>query len=689
MRDLRLTLPVLAAVVVSAAAMVAIVELVLRADASREAQVKLDDVETDINQLQSLPSQLASSSSQTSTQVANAAAALESSMRSRLSALERDASVPQLRQLDGLLHTNFALLGAELASLGRHQVKQARTIAGRRFHSQDLIDAALDGADHAYQTKAVESEIEAVGGSGTIVLLLLAGFALFFARAFLAREAAERLAGELSESREHLEEAQHLAAIGSWEWDFDSRTYFCSPEQLRLHGWGDTQELTNVKALLSAIDIADRERIHAELVRRPTPGETLSLDYQVPLPEGRRLIHLEARPVASEHGSPRGLIGTCQDVSERFRRLEAERASRTKSEFMSRMSHELRTPLNAILGFGQLLKADAMDERRARNVDRILGAGEHLLALINELIEISRIDTDRLELATEATRLDGLLCEAIDQVRSEAESRAIEICSDLGIADVWADVDREQLRQVLVRLLSNAVRCSHDGARVEVRLAADGERASIVIAEDEPVARGQTIEAFERPGAEQTEVRDLGLTLSKGVVEAIGGSIELQTDDRRASVRLELPRLEPPSPEPAPAGTESGVIPRQVVLCIDDNTSNLTLIEQILSMRPAIELLTAERGRHGLELARDRRPRLILLDLHLPDIDGSEVLARLKADPVLREIPVVVLSADATPGQQERLTAGGASGYLTKPIDIEELLTLIDRILAAEPTEPL
>jgi signal transduction histidine kinase/CheY-like chemotaxis protein len=689
MRDLRLTLPVLAAVVVSAAAMVAIVELVLRADASREAQVKLDDVETDISQLQSLPSQLASSSSQTSTQVANAAAALESSMRSRLSALERDASVPQLRQLDGLLHTNFALLGAELASLGRHQVKQARTIAGRRFHSQDLIDAALDGADHAYQTKAVESEIEAVGGSGTIVLLLLAGFALFFARAFLAREAAERLAGELSESREHLEEAQHLAAIGSWEWDFDSRTYFCSPEQLRLHGWGDTQELTNVKALLSAIDIADRERIHAELVRRPTPGETLSLDYQVPLPEGRRLIHLEARPVASEHGSPRGLIGTCQDVSERFRRLEAERASRTKSEFMSRMSHELRTPLNAILGFGQLLKADAMDERRARNVDRILGAGEHLLALINELIEISRIDTDRLELATEATRLDGLLCEAIDQVRSEAESRAIEICSDLGIADVWADVDREQLRQVLVRLLSNAVRCSHDGARVEVRLAADGERASIVIAEDEPVARGQTIEAFERPGAEQTEVRDLGLTLSKGVVEAIGGSIELQTDDRRASVRLELPRLEPPSPEPAPAGTESGVIPRQVVLCIDDNTSNLTLIEQILSMRPAIELLTAERGRHGLELARDRRPRLILLDLHLPDIDGSEVLARLKADPVLREIPVVVLSADATPGQQERLTAGGASGYLTKPIDIEELLTLIDRILAAEPTEPL
>jgi signal transduction histidine kinase/CheY-like chemotaxis protein len=689
MRDLRLTLPVLAAVVVSAAAMVAIVELVLRADASREAQVKLDDVETDINQLQSLPSQLASSSSQTSTQVANAAAALESSMRSRLSALERDASVPQLRQLDGLLHTNFALLGAELASLGRHQVKQARTIAGRRFHSQDLIDAALDGADHAYQTKAVESEIEAVGGSGTIVLLLLAGFALFFARAFLAREAAERLAGELSESREHLEEAQHLAAIGSWEWDFDSRTYFCSPEQLRLHGWGDTQELTNVEALLSAIDIADRERIHAELVRRPTPGETLSLDYQVPLPEGRRLIHLEARPVASEHGSPRGLIGTCQDVSERFRRLEAERASRTKSEFMSRMSHELRTPLNAILGFGQLLKADAMDERRARNVDRILGAGEHLLALINELIEFSRIDTDRLELATEATRLDGLLCEAIDQVRSEAESRAIEICSDLGIADVWADVDREQLRQVLVRLLSNAVRCSHDGARVEVRLAADGERASIVIAEDEPVARGQTIEAFERPGAEQTEVRDLGLTLSKGVVEAIGGSIELQTDDRRASVRLELPRLEPPSPEPAPAGTESGVIPRQVVLCIDDNTSNLTLIEQILSMRPAIELLTAERGRHGLELARDRRPRLILLDLHLPDIDGSEVLARLKADPVLREIPVVVLSADATPGQQERLTAGGASGYLTKPIDIEELLTLIDRILAAEPTEPL
>lgn len=702
LRDLRLTVPVLAAIVVSVAGMSVIVELSLRADASRQAQTKLDDVASDVNQLQNMPWRLASPSSQTAAQIAGAMAALESSTRSRLAALRRDAYVPELTPLSGLLRTNFALLGAELALLRRHQVTRAQTFEPRRFRTQDLIVTTLNGADRAYHGRVVRSEIEAAAGSGAIVLVLLGGFAFFFARAFLAREAAERLAGQLSDSQEHLEEAQDLAAIGSWEWDFDAQTYFCSAEQLRLHGWSDAQELTNVEALLSAIDLADRERVRAELVRRFEPGERLSLDYQVPQPEGKRLIHLQAKVVTDPRGSPSGLIGTCQDVSERFRRLEAERANRAKSEFMSRMSHELRTPLNAILGFGQLLKADDIDDpRRARSVDRILGAGEHLLGLINELLEISRIDTGRLELATEATRLDPLISEAIDQVRPEAGARAIEICSHLDVADVWADVDRERLRQVLVRLLSNAVRYNHDGGLVDVRLAADRDCATIVIADNgpgiDPDELGQLFAPFERLGAgREVDGTGLGLALSIGIVEAMGGSIDLQSDQRGTSVRIELRRLDseplgrqPPSPELSVASGGSSADQTQIVLCIDDNASNLTLIEDILSRRPAVELLTAERGRHGLELAKDRRPRLILLDLQLPDIDGGEVLAHLKADAGMREIPVVVLSADAMPGQQERLIAGGAAGYLTKPIDIAELLTVVDRVLAAELKEAL
>jgi CheY-like chemotaxis protein len=547
LRDPRLTAPVVVAILLSVAASSAIVVLSLRADVSRQAQVKLDDVTSDVIQLQNMPWRLASASAQTPAQIASAMNALETGTVAQLSALRRSAYVSELAPLAGLFHTNFALLAVELTLLSRHRVTKAEMIEPRRFTSEDMIVDALNRTDRAYHARAVRSEIEAAVGSGVSVLLLLGGFVFFFARAFLARETAERLTGRLRETQEHLEEAQRLTGVGSWEWDFDTQAYVCSAEQLRLHGWTDQETLTSIETLLVAIEPTDRERVRAELVRRFEPGETVSFEYQVPGPEGPRLIHLEARTVTDTQGAVSGLIGTCQDVSDRFRRLEAERANRAKSEFISRMSHELRTPLNAILGFGQLLRDDDADEqRRAANVERILTAGEHLLGLINELLEVAQSDTGRLELLTEPSRV--------------------------------------------------------------------GAAAS----------------------------------------------------------------------EPAPRDTDGSFDQGQVVLCIDDNASNLTLIEHILSMRPAVELLSAERGQQGLEMARNRQPQLILLDLNLPDINGGDVLARLMADNRTREIPVIVLSADATPARQQRLVARGASGYLTKPIDVTELLTLVDQALAAE-----
>jgi CheY-like chemotaxis protein len=560
--DVSLVAPVVVAILVSVAASSAIVVLSARADTSRQAQVKLDDVATDVIQLQNMPWRLASSDSQTPAQIGIAIAALEHRTLSSLSALRGDAYVPELAPLGNLFRANFALLGAELALLGQHRTTRAEAIEPQRFHTQDLIVTALNDADRAYHERAVRAETEAAVGSGAIVLLLLGGFVFFFARAFLAREAAERLTWELRDSQGHLEEAQHLAGIGSWEWDFDTQAYLCSAEQLRLHGWNDQETLTSVEALLTAIDPTDRERVRAGLVRRFEAGETVNLDYQVSQADGRRLIHLEAKVVTDAQGSPCGLIGTCQDVSDRFWRLEAERANREKSEFISRMSHELRTPMNAILGFGQLLRdGDSDEQRRARNVERILGAGEHLLGLINELLEISRIDAGRPEVSAEPGRIGELIGAAVDRS------------------------NREQ-----------------------------------------------------------------------------------------------------PPPERTSRPTDSTSERKPIVLCIDDNESNLTLIEHILSMRPQVELLTAGCGRRGLELAKGHQPELILLDLNLPDISGSEVLAHLKADGGMRELPVIVLSADATPARQQSLIASGANGYLTKPIDVAELLALVDQTLAPRLT---
>jgi signal transduction histidine kinase/CheY-like chemotaxis protein len=557
-----------------------------------------------------------------------------------------------------------------------------------------LIELSLRAG--ATQGSQSGPEIQAAAVSGAIVLVLLAGFVVLLDRALVADELTQWLADRLGESEQHRADGQRLAGVGSWEWDFRTRTCLCSEEQLRLHGWDDPQALTTAEALLAAIDQADRERVRREVVRPFGSGETLSLDYHVPHPGGKRLIHLEARVFDRTPGFPSGLVGTCQDISERLRRIEAERSNRAKSEFMSRMSHELRTPLNAILGFAQLLSLGAVDERRREsNVKRILDAGQHLLGLINELLEISRLDTGVLELSMEQSSLQALLAEAIDRVRPEAESRGIEVRADLGVEEVWAEVDPGRLKQVAVRLLSNAVKYNHDGGNVRLRLTARGSKTTIVVSDDGPgipaAKFGQLFQPFERLGAEQTGIQGsgLGLALSSGVVEAMGGTIELDSDERGTTVTISLARQDPAGPGPGRAPpASSGAGRRPVVLCIDDNPSNLILIEQILATRPKVELRSTERGLQGLEMASSESPALILLDLNLPDIDGGDLLERLKLDAAVREIPVVILSADAAPEQRSALIAAGAAAYLTKPIDVAELLALIDQTLAIEPTEP-
>jgi protein-histidine pros-kinase len=371
---------------------------------------------------------------------------------------------------------------------------------------------------------------------------------------------------------------------------------------------------------------------------------------------------------------------------------EAERANRAKSEFIARMSHELRTPLNAILGFGQLLSMDEPDERRRRNAEHVIAAGKHLLDLINEILDLSQIESGQLRLSLEPVCVATVVQEVVNLVRPIASERAIVVTAELEDQELWVMADVQRLKQALVNLLSNAVKYNRDGGNVTVR-AFRAERVRITVADDGPGIAASNLARlftpFERLGAEQTTIEGtgLGLALSKRMIEAMGGTVSVESEPGKgAAFTLELDPAEPTRlpatvyDEQPPVG-EPAENRDHKVLCIEDNGLNRKLMEQIFQARPGISLLTANDAAAGMLLARRHRPQLVLLDLNLPDAPGEQVLARLKADPATSTTPVVILSADATAGQRKRVTACGAHSYLTKPIDVAELLRVVDEIL--------
>jgi PAS domain S-box-containing protein len=423
---------------------------------------------------------------------------------------------------------------------------------------------------------------------------------------------------------------------------------------------------------------------------------------------GSRILHTRKIAIRDERGEPRYLLGISQDITDRkaaeraaeAARAEAERANRAKSEFLSRMSHELRTPLNAVIGFGQLLELDDMDPRQCEAVEQILKAGRHLLELINEVLDISRIESGTMSMSLEPVHLGSVLAEALSLIRplaDEAQVRLTALRSER--ADLHVLADQQRLKQVLINLLSNAVKYNQSGGQVSVRCTVLAERRIEVAVAD--TGRGMSaeqlerlFEPFDRLGAEGTDIEGtgLGLSLSKGLMQAMGGAITAESEPGTGStIRVQLDGAEEPREE-ATARNNAHVAAHgphrqaRTIVYIEDNLSNLKLVERLLARLPDVRLMPAMQGKLGIDLVRQHRPDLILLDLHLPDLHGREVLDQLKRDPATAAIPVVVLSADATPAQFERLLAAGAAGYLTKPIDVRSLLDTIRNSAPAHAT---
>lgn len=413
-------------------------------------------------------------------------------------------------------------------------------------------------------------------------------------------------------------------------------------------------------------------------------------------------VQLNIVPVANESGWFTHWVSVQRDITEekrvaaslRLAKEEAERANRAKSEFLSRMSHELRTPLNAILGFTQLLAMDERPVQEQENLDYILKAGEHLLALINEVLDITRIEAGHLALSLEPVEVQQALQEVQALIRPLAQQNSI-VLEEPEACEHHVLADRQRLKQVLLNLMANAVKYNQAGGRVSLSCAiAEPDRLHIKVSDTglgiAPENMEQLFVPFDRLGAERTAIEGtgIGLALSKALVEAMGGQLMVSSVVGQGSVfSIELPLvvgLELPSPLPVVATAMPDTAPA-TVLYIEDNLPNLHLIERILQQRSGVRLLTALQGSLGLELARQHQPQVILLDLHLPDMEGDEVLQRLQADPATRNIPVIVLSADATPGRVQRLYEAGVQSYLTKPLQVQNFLLVLEETLQAVP----
>jgi PAS domain S-box-containing protein len=369
-------------------------------------------------------------------------------------------------------------------------------------------------------------------------------------------------------------------------------------------------------------------------------------------------------------------------------RDEAEAASRAKTEFLSRMSHELRTPMHAILGFGQLLEGDralSLAPASRSYLQQVLHAGERLLGLINELLDLERIEAGQLPLTLDAVELAPLLRDCLQASQAVAQQHGVQLPDPQTLALAGRVLaDRERLQQVLMNLLSNAIKHNRRGDRVGVGVERDGDALRITISDSgsgmDEARRSRLFHAFERLGADRNAVdgAGIGLALSKRLVELMRGRIGLDSEPGVGSrfwVELACADAAAAAPEEAAAGDSC------TVLYIEDNPVNVLLMEAMLGQQARLRLISAELPEAGLQLARERRPKLILLDIQLPGMDGYEVLRRLRADEGTRGIPVVAVSANAMPADVARGMAAGFDDYLTKPIDQRVLVAAVDKAL--------
>ena len=489
------------------------------------------------------------------------------------------------------------------------------------------------------------------------------------------------LQAHLIESKAVLDELRtEIRAMNRREADLLARYSEAASEALRRNLWVDA--MTSLLALVTGVAAfmllfsgvvwrVKRLTVNAERLAR---GETLQA-----LPAGRDELGLLAERLQNT------------SLLLAARAAEARSANQAKSQFLSRTSHELRTPLNAILGFAQLLELDLPQGPQSTQVAHILTAGRHLLGLIDEVLDIARIEAGEMKLESAPQALAPLMQELGGLIAPLASEHRVSVQLDPSLDRLAVLADRRRLQQVLLNLLSNAVKYNRPGGEVLVQAEARGEQIVLTVRDTgpgiAPALLTRLFTPFDRLDAEQSPVpgTGLGLAVSRQLALCMGGEIEAQsTPGVGSTFCLHLPAAPLPTGELAHASgavqiaEERTASAQRTVLAIEDNASNRALLQALVARRPGWQLVSASDGPQGLARARTLQPELILLDLHLPGLGGEAVLAALRAEATSPIPRIVIVSADAQPDTIARLRAAGADDYLTKPLAVPRVLALLD-----------
>jgi PAS domain S-box-containing protein len=491
-----------------------------------------------------------------------------------------------------------------------------------------------------------------------------------------------------------------LAYDAVFSWDFKTRgIQYWNKAATQLYGYSGTEAAGRDPQILLHIvypvpldgiiaSLSEYDHWEGELALQTRDGRTIPIS-------ARWALQRDAA------GDPLSVLEINRDISAEKRAADdlrrardvAEQASNAKSDYLSRMSHELRTPLAAMLGFSDLLEMREPRSDQAQAIDAIQRAGSHLLSLVNDVLDIARIESGRESLSLQPVDVHAALQECVGLVAPAAEERGIEVSVRAEVGDgVFVSADRQRLNQVLLNLLSNAIKYGDADGHVSVGAGATDQDVMIEVTDDGPglteAEQRLLFQPFERLGAERSHVQGtgLGLALCRQLITAMGGTIALHSvKGEGATFTVRLQRATSTDAAALVRASAPAVL-RHVatectVLYVEDNLATVALVESIFVLRPNVRLLTAMQGGMAVELAREHHLDLVILDLHLPDINGEEVIKRLRHDPRTAEVPVVIYSADATERQMDRLLAAGAEAYLTKPARVAEFLGLLDRIL--------